>query len=319
MAKLLILKGKILVTGAASPSRFLSHKNFITIKSFIIILLQKIRQPKKLTLLLRLGMYDLEQQKRRKFKPGNVKSTPVPEDAVAWVQRTLDFSPDAQQQAVLSTDIRRGILNCTRQWGKSTIAAAKAVHHAVHEAGTLTVAVSPCLRQSGELVRKAEGFVRKLGIKVKGDGTNEISIELPNGSRIIGLPGNEATNRGYSAVSLLLVDEAARVSDDLYKSIRPMLAVTDGALWLMSTPCGKRGFFYDEWSNGGPEWRRFRIPAPECSRISPRFLEQERVAMGDRHFRQEYLCEFVETNSGVFDRDLVELAMSSEFEPLRID
>lgn len=40
--------------------------------------------------------------------------------------------------------------------------------------------------------------------------------------------------------------------------------------------------------------------------------------MGDPRFRQEYLCEFVETVSGVFDRDLVEGAMSYDFAPLRI-
>jgi len=66
-----------------------------------------------------------------------------------------------------------------------------------------------------------------------------MSLEFPNGARIIGLPGSEATIRGFSAVSLLLVDEAARVSDDLYKAIRPMLAVSAGELWLMSTPFGK--------------------------------------------------------------------------------
>ena len=210
------------------------------------------------------------------------------------------------------------MLNCTRQWGKSTIAAAKAIYTAVHEAGSLTVVVSPSSRQSGELVRKAEIFARRLGIKVKGDGTNEISVALPNGSRIIGLPGTEATIRGYSAVSLLLVDEAARVSDDLYLAIRPMLAVSGGALWLMSTPWGKRGFFYDEWIRAGADWQRFRVPATECPRISARFLEEERATMGDRPFRQEYLCEFVQTESGAFDRDLVEGAMSYEFEPLRI-
>jgi hypothetical protein len=58
-------------------------------------------------------------------------------------------------------------------------------------------------------------------MRAKGDGDNTISLEFPNQSRIVGLPGNETTTRGFSAVSLLLVDEASRVSDDLYKAIRP--------------------------------------------------------------------------------------------------
>jgi hypothetical protein len=208
------------------------------------------------------------------------------------------------------------VLNCSRQWGKSTITAAKAVHQAYTEAGSLTLVVSPSARQSGEFLRKAAGFVRKLKIRPKGDGDNEISLALPNGSRIVGLPGTEATIRGFSAVRLLLVDEASRVSDDVYLAIRPMLATSDGALWLMSTPNGRRGFFYDTWANGGPEWERIRAPATECARIRRSFLEEERRAMGERYFRQEYLCEFEDTVSGVFGRDLVDRAFRDEIEPL---
>jgi hypothetical protein len=122
---------------------------------------------------------------------------------------------------MLGSTSKRGLLNCTRQWGKSTIAAAKAVHQAYTEPKSLTLVVSPSARQSGEFVRKAAGFARRLGMRAKGDGDNTISLEFPNQSRIVGLPGNETTTRGFSAVSLLLVDEASRVSDDLYKAIRP--------------------------------------------------------------------------------------------------
>lgn len=213
---------------------------------------------------------------------------------------------------------KRGVLNCTRQWGKSTITAAKAVHHAWTHIGSLTLVVSPSARQSGEFVRKAAEFARRLGVIARGDGDNEISLEFPNGARIVGLPGNEATTRGFSAVSLLLVDEASRVSDDLYRALRPMLAVSGGSLWLMSTPFGKRGFFWETWEHGGAEWERIRVPATDCPRIPAAFLEEERAAMGDQWFRQEYLCEFVDTVSGVFDRDLLEGAITRDFAPLEL-
>ena len=110
--------------------------------------------------------------------------------------------------------------------------------------------------------------------------------------------------RGFSAVSLLIIDEASRVSDAMYRALRPMLAVGNGDLWLMSTPYGQRGFFYQTWENGGAEWMRVRVPATECPRISQRFLEEERSVMGDVWFRQEHLCEFVEDGARVFDRDV---------------
>jgi hypothetical protein len=122
--------------------------------------------------------------------------------------------------------------------------------------------------------------------------------------------------RGFSAVSLLLIDEAARVEDAMYKALRPMLAVGDGDLWLMSTPWGKRGFFHEVWEHGGPEWTRVCVPATECPRIRKEFLEEERGALGPVWFRQEYLCEFVDNGSAVFGRDLVERALNDELAPL---
>ena len=123
-------------------------------------------------------------------------------------------------------------------------------------------------------------------------------------------------------MSLLLVDEASRVSDELYMAVRPMLAVSDGAMWLMSTPFGKRGFFYETFCDmgdrGGREWERIRVTAAECPRIKAAFLAEERAAMGERWFKQEYECEFSDTVDGVFDRDMLEQALSGEFEPLKV-
>jgi hypothetical protein len=140
---------------------------------------------------------------------------------------------------------------------------------------------------------------------------------LPNGSRIIGLPGTEATVRGFSSVSLLLIDEAARVADAMYKALRPMLAVADGDLWMMSTPRGQQGFFFETWQSGGPAWHRISVPATQCARISKQFLDEELKATGSTSFRQEYLCEFADNGRQMFNRDLVRAALR-DIEPLRL-
>jgi len=237
-------------------------------------------------------------------------------DPVAFVRDRLGVAPDETQALMLRSGSKRGILNCTRQWGKSTISAALAVYRAQCFAQSLVIVVSPSGRQSGEFLRKAKGFAMKLGIKARGDGDNEISMLFPNGSRIVGLPGSESTVRGFSAVALMLIDEASRVPDPLYKAVRPFLAVGGGALWLMSTPFGKRGFFYEEWANGGDRWERLEVPATNCPRISKEFLEDERTSLGERWFRQEYLCEFEDTGGSVFSRDVIEKAFSPDVKPL---
>ena len=253
----------------------------------------------------------------RAAQPAGAVAEPA-EGAVEWVRAKLGFEPDEVQSRVLASTARRGMLNCTRQWGKSTTVAAKAVHEAYTKPGSTVVVVSPTGRQSGEFVRKAAHFLGKLGERARGDGTNQISLRLANGSRIVGLPGMEATVRGFSAVSLLLVDEAARVQDELYKAIRPMLAVSGGAMWLMSTPFGQRGFFYETWQSD-EEWERVRVTAEECPRIPKEFLEEERKSLGDRWFKQEYLCEFVEVEAAIFDMELVQKAFRDDIEPLVLD
>ncbi len=237
--------------------------------------------------------------------------------ASEWAREQLGFEADATQRRVLDSRAKRGILNCTRQWGKSTVSAAKAVHWAWTEAGSLVLVASPGERQSAEFLRKAGEFVGRLGERVRGDGDQSLSLLLPNGSRIVGLPGTEGTVRGFSAVSLLLIDEAARVPDAMYKALRPMLAVRNGDLWMMSTPYGRRGFFYETWARGDERWEKYSVAGTECERISRAFLDEERAVLGSVWFSQEYLCEFVDNGSGWFGRDLVEGALGDE-EPMEI-
>ncbi len=129
------------------------------------------------------------------------------------------------------------------------------------------------------------------------------------------MPGSEKTIRGFSGAALLIVDEASRVADELYFAVRPMLAVSGGALMMLTTPYGKRGIFYEEWT-GGHGWDRYEVPASECPRISDEFLEEERQALPSWVFRQEYECSFEETEDQVFTTEMVERAVTSEVTPL---
>ncbi|MBL8218780.1 MAG: terminase family protein [Bryobacterales bacterium] len=223
-----------------------------------------------------------------------------------FVRTCLNLTPDPEQTKLLKLDPRRCILNCTRQWGKSTITAAKAVHKACTEPGSLTVVLSPSARQSAEFVLKARTFLQSLGISTKSDGHNEISIALDNKSRIVGLPSSEDKIRGFSAVSLLLIDEAARVDDSLYTAVRPMLATSNGQFWLLSTPNGRAGFFYREWIANSSQWTRFEIPATKCPRISPLFLDEERLSHTRDAFLREYCCQFLDPEGAVFPYSLLQ-------------
>ncbi len=236
-------------------------------------------------------------------------------DAARFAREAVGFHPDPVQTQILQVGHTRGILNCARQWGKSTVMAIKAFHRAYFVAKSQILVVSPTERQSGELVAKAQDFASQLGLRLKGDGRNRVSIKFPNGSRVIGLPGRyEGTLRGYTA-SMLLVDEAAQVRDEIYNTVRPMLAATNGELWLMSTPNGKQGFFYDEWSNGTEPWLRILASADKCSRYRTAFLEAER-GKGEARFRQEYLGEFTHMQGAMFDEAQIRRCFDDTLSPL---
>lgn len=239
--------------------------------------------------------------------------------SVSGLRRALDpvvlaldagMEPDGWQRDVLRSGSPRMLLNCSRQSGKSTVAGVLGAHKAAYSPGSLTLLLSPSQRQSAELFSKC-----KAALPTRPESESALRLELANGSRVISLPGTEKTVRGYSGVDLLIVDEAARVEDALVSAIRPMLAVSGGRLVMLSTPWGKRGVFFREWSEG-VGWERYEITAHDCPRISAAFLAEERRTLGDRWYRQEYMCSFEETEDSVFASDAIAMAIDPTIAPL---
>lgn len=231
----------------------------------------------------------------------------------------LGLDLDDWQRRALTSTARQLLLNVTRQGGKSTVAALLGLHESLSRPGALVLAVSPGERQSKLLFRKLMDYYRTLrhaGLAAPAVVENKMSLELANGSEVHALPGQEDTIRGFSAVTLLLVDEASRVADDLIAAVRPMLAVSGGRLVTMSTPWGKRGWWYGAWSEGGADWERYEVPATQCPRIAPAFLDGERRALPQLVFASEYECQFVEPDDAFFAWDAIDRAFDDAIEPL---
>jgi hypothetical protein len=235
-------------------------------------------------------------------------------DRVSFAQKA-GLEPDPWQRDLLKSSSNRVLLNCCRQSGKSTMTAIVALHRALYHPGSLILCLAPALRQSQELFGKVLGFYRDLDRPIAAQAERKLSLELENESRIVTLPGTEKTIRGFSGAALLIVDEASRVANELYFAVRPMLAVSGGSLMMLSTPYGKRGVFFEEWTSGHG-WDKYEVPASECPRISEEFLEEERQALPTWVFRQEYECSFEETEDTVFTTDMIERAVSSDVKPL---
>jgi len=232
-------------------------------------------------------------------------------DPVSFATR-CGITCDAWQAEVLRARPRRALLNCSRQSGKTTTTALLALHTAVYTPGALVVVVSPSQRQSAEFLRT----LKLLHAKIDGAPTlvtdSVLRIELENASRVIALPSTEATVRGLASVALLVVDEAARVPDDLIAACKPMLAVSNGALVMLSTPAGRRGKFFELFHSDDPEWIRVRVPASECPRISAEFLAAEHKELGEARFQEEYELAFIDSDTAAFPTAIIDALFSDE-------
>ena len=224
-------------------------------------------------------------------------------DPVLWAREVLGYHPDPWQADLLRSRSRKIILNCSRQSGKSTTCAALGLHESIYRRPSFGLVIAPSQDQSAELMMKFDEFRGAVELPSDYLSTDtKLAVKFANGNRFVARPGSEKTARSFSAVTLLLEDEAARVSDALYNSVRPMLAVSNGRHILMSTPFGKLNHFFKIWDQELDIWQWFEIPAEQCPRITKEFLEEEKRT--NPWFEQEYHCVFMESEGAIFSSDL---------------
>jgi hypothetical protein len=223
--------------------------------------------------------------------------------------------PDEWQARLLRSTSERMLVNCHRQAGKSTATAALGVHTALARPDSLVLIISAAHRQANELFRKVVAAYEALGKPVPAVEDNAVTLALSNGSRIVSLPANAATIRGYSAPRLIIVDEAAWVPDEVHTALAPMLAISRGRLVELSTPYGKRGHFHAAWA-AESGWEKVEFPATANPRMDAGWLAAQRATLGERWYKQEFLCSFEETVDQIFSQDSIDNAFDSEEAPL---
>src|SRR5207249_1350084 len=141
---------------------------------------------------------------------------------------------------------------------------------------------------------------------------NAVTLALATGSRVVSLPDSPDTIVGYSGPRLIIVDDAARVSDGTFVAIRPMLTASRGRMVAMSTPRGRLGWYYAQWYDPGATWERIAFKASENPRIDREWLAEERHILGPMWYAQEYECEFLANEFQTFSTEAIEAAFDDE-------
>ena len=220
------------------------------------------------------------------------------------------------QRDWVEDDSRFKIWNASRQIGKSFTSACEAVRDCELNPGTLWVVLSAGERQSLEWMEKAKQWVKAFGLAMtfleERDAPEALmksaEIRFANGSRIIALPANPDTARGYSAN--LILDEFAIHKDGgaiwraLYPSITNPLK-RQLKIRVMSTPKGEGNMFHQLWIKDG--WSKHRTTIFDAIAgglaLNP---EELRSQAGDEDtWRQEFNCEFIDSSRTAFSYEML--------------
>jgi len=203
----------------------------------------------------------------------------------------------------------------SRAVGGSFIIALESFLLSLLRPGSVTLLVSYSMRQSLELFRKVKEHInnwRGLRIRAGEDvysftatlSETKTQVEFQNGSRIVSLPNNPDAIRGYRA-DMVYIDEAAMFKNDfaIKSAVIPTIAGREGRLSLISTPKGRRGWFYEAWTSD--TFSKHQVHYTEAPHITSQDLEGMRASMNPLEWEQEMEMKFLDELNAVFPYELI--------------
>jgi len=210
---------------------------------------------------------------------------------------------DNWQEKVLQTKGNM-VLRSGRQVGKSFIIARKASEFALENSKKTVMVIAFTEKQANLLFTK---ILNNIVQKQKEDRKKYIDkpkptkhvINLKNGTEIYCYAAGDTGYgiMGYT-IDLLIADEAAWIKEEVWNSIVPALAATNGTMWLLSTPWLSEGFYFECFND--PNFTNFHQSSEDCPRITKEFLDKQKERFTKSKYNQMYLGEFVDDAYRIF-------------------
>jgi hypothetical protein len=220
------------------------------------------------------------------------------------------------QVAALTLETRVTAIVANRQAGKSRSLALLAVHWAFANPGSQILIVSAGDEAAKRLLAEVRHIINSVDF-LRGSVVDEHMslVGLTNGSAIRSVPASERQIRGWS-IDLLLIDEAALVSDDLIlgAAFPTTAARPDAKIVLASSASAANGAFFDHvmlGRQGSEHIRTFTWSLTDCPWISPSVIEAARESMTPTRFEAEYEGKFASGADALFPRALLDRATAA--------
>lgn len=252
---------------------------------------------------------------------GNILGATVP----ATVKPIIPLFP-YQQEAVESK--ARFSWNCwSRQVGKSFAFSLKHTLRAV-ETGRLQVLLSAGKQQSKELMEKvcqhaqAAQMVAEFHDSEVFEDTDIkiLEVRLPNRGRVIGLPANPRTARGYTGDVFLDEFGIHQHDREIWGALMPTVLRGNSLLTIASTPKGKSNMFYRLRDNETYERRTVTLLDAISQGLEGNADLMRSALDDDELWRQEFLCEFVDEATAFLTYEMIIGCEDDEVEmPVALD
>jgi len=211
---------------------------------------------------------------------------------------------DYQKEFLLDESTYR-IVNKARQLGFSWIIAAEAVFEVLTIPNHTILIVSTGESSAKRVLAYCYKLFRGVKFAVEFSKETQEEIGLPNGSRIISLPNNPNTVRGFNA-GRVYIDESAHFLKDreIFQAIQPSIS-RGGRMTLSSTPKGRANIFYEKWTDDD-EYSHHEVPYTACPDARyQKQVKKMRKTMYEMDFKQEYCCKFMSDEMAMFPRAIL--------------
>jgi phage FluMu gp28-like protein len=259
-------------------------------------------------------------EKLRQKKQAKSKGAVLPKAPKEFVEKLFNFKPKDYQAALLEDNSKRIAVRWSRQAGKTTCIALRAIWFALTHPKTLTLIVAPSLRQSMIMSDRIGDFLGGLSSDYKCyiEKLQRTTVRFSNGSRIVALPNSPQLLRGYTA-NQVITDESGFFKDDqlvFYSVLYPMLSTTDGILIASSTPWSKDSVFYQMCQSS--EFTKHLCTCDDVVKsglVKQSFMDEMRAQLPFERFQREFMAEFVEDVDAWLTQSLIVSCIDSNLQP----
>lgn len=215
-----------------------------------------------------------------------------------WQQAVVDYICNAKGTG------RVCVTKAPRQRGKTYLTEGVLLHYAINYAHSINAMISPTLAQSRKVFKEIVNGIYASGIIAKKNETL-LEIELINGSTIFFKSSEMGDGlRGFKVSGILILDEAAYLTDDILELILPWRQVSNAPMLLVSTPKIRQGAFYSYWLQGLEDGEHIKsidwCDWDTSCLISEDMIKQYRKVMTANQFKSEILGEWLDDDGMVF-------------------